>query len=314
MVAQAHDLVVEVALCEGFRFLVVDAAEFANLGVAAVVFPLPLAAEAHEGHDAEAVAEVVDGVVLAPDILEAHAVEAHVGHEAHLLADAFLRVLHEDVVCPAGGFDEHGPAVEVELPVALVCNLAGDGTDAEADALAVRRLAALLEGGGEVVKLGLAHLAGPPDAGLGNLLPHFHQLAFPGSEADGGAEAAAVILALEDAADGSGGAVDERGADDYGSLAEVRRVYLGLDIYVLHLHVGCGNQLHGTEDAHGLVYGTGVPVYVAVVKALVGSAVHPYGKGVDLLGDRSYIEFADDEDSGRSVCRRYAGAVDLDVC
>ena len=143
MVAEPHYLVLEIADGEGLGLGIVDAAKALVLGKAAVVLPLPLAAEAHEGHDAVAVAEVVDGVVLAPDVFKADAVEAHIGHHLHLGFQALRGVLHEDVVGPAGALDEHLLSVEDELAVTVGGDFALDAAKAEDDLAHVGNLFAL---------------------------------------------------------------------------------------------------------------------------------------------------------------------------
>ena len=78
----------EVAGCERLGLGGVDAAEALDLVVAAVVLPFPLAAESYQRKKAHLVAEVIDGVVLSPDVLETDAVEAHVAYIFKLCACA----------------------------------------------------------------------------------------------------------------------------------------------------------------------------------------------------------------------------------
>ena len=179
MVPQTDDLVAEVADGHVFGDRVVDAAVALRFLESAVVFPLPLAAEAHQGQDTQGVAEVVHGVVLAPDVFEADAVEAHVGHQTHLEGDALGSVLHEDVVGPAGGFHQNLLSVEPELTVTVLIHIAFDVPKAEGDVFLMGHCTAGDKSHVQMIQFRRPQLPGPPDTGIpdGLVYRHFFLLA-----------------------------------------------------------------------------------------------------------------------------------------
>ena len=207
VVAQAHHLVVEVADGHILGRGVVDAAVAAGFRKAAVVFPLPLAAEAHQGEDALLVAKVVHGVVQAPDVLEADAVEAHIGHQTYLEGQAFRRILHEQVVGPAGGLDEDGTAVEEKLPMPVCVHNALNITDTERHLLAVGDDSVFLKRHVHVVQLRGAHLARPPDAGVLHRFLHGERAFLAGGQGDGKGKAPALVRAAKRSLHGTRGTV-----------------------------------------------------------------------------------------------------------
>ena len=166
MVPKTDNLIVEIPRSQGLGSLVVDESVSLDFFPAAVLLPFPLAAPAHEGKDSQAVAQVIDGVVLAPDIFETDAVEAHVGHAAHLQVHALGGVLHEKVVRPAGGLDQHLASVQKEQAVTQAVHRTPDVPDAETDLFAVRGNTVFEEGDVHVVELRRTHFTGPPEAGV----------------------------------------------------------------------------------------------------------------------------------------------------
>ena len=319
MVVEADHLVVEIAGGEAFPGLADDAAVALDLVEAAIGLPFPVAAEADDGDETELVAEVVDGVVAAPDVLKADGVQAHVTDIDQLGAGLFGRILHEDVVRPAAGLEEDLLAVEDELAVTVLIDFAGDGAETEADApdMGIRRAGTAFAGADadrQVVELGLAEVVAPPDAGLVHRAADGDFLLLSCGEGNGLAVAAVVPDAHHRGVDGGVGAVDEGGLDGEGGLGEVLRVDFGDDEEVLDLDVRGLDQLDAADDAHALVDGTGVPVGIAGVEALGRGLVDRHLEGVEaLLGEGRDVKLADGEEAVGRVRRGDERAVEPDV-
>ena len=313
VVAQTDYLVMEITHGQGLGTGVVDAAIAVGLGQTAVVFPLPLAAPAHHGQNAHTVAEVVDFVILAPDILETDAVEPHVAHQVHLGLQALGRVLEQEIVRPAASLDKDLLAVQDKLTMTGGIHDALDFADAEVHTLLMAHLAALFKGNVQVIHLRRAHFTGPPDTGVIHRLYHFHQPAAARGNLHVGHKAAAVIDTFHLALHRFGAQVHQGGDNLQLGAGKVGRVHNGLHKYVLHLNVRGGNQTHGADDAHALVQGAGVPVGKAVVQVPFLGAAHRHFKGVGGLGKLRHVKLAHAEGAEGGVGRGYLNAVQFHV-
>ena len=306
MVVQAGDLVAEIREGEVLDLLAVDAAPVLDLGQAAVILPLPLAAEADEGHHAQLVAQVIDSVVLAPDVLEADEVHVHVHHVADLALDAFRRIAEEEVVRPAGALDEDVLAVQGHLAVAVLREAALDLADAEGGLVAVGDRAGFLHGNRERVQLRLAEVPAPPhagivdmqDIGLGRGQDELFQVA--GREGNRHTDRAVPKIQDDFRVDGTALLVLQTHAHAEVGRLEVFHVQVGDDIHVLDGHGTGGVQGDRAGDAHRLVQRAGVPVHEADVQvALLRAAQLDFQPVASLQQVRHVILPLDEHAEGR---------------
>ena len=314
MVAHPDELVVEILDREFLGLRRVDAAGLSYLRISAVTLPFPLAAPAHDGEQSETVAEVVDRAVLAPDVLEAHGVQVHVFNQLKLLESPLAGILHEDVVRPAGGFDEHRLAVQLEQAMAVFIQVALDVAKSETDLLAVGNLVAFRERDIEVVEFGLSQVAAPPDAGLDHGFVDGKGFSFARGERDCGLELAAFVDSAKGAFDGGGAVVHEGHFRSEGSFLEVFDIHFRLDEDVCDPDVRRADKLHLAPDSHAFVHGTRVPVHIAVVQALLGSLEHAHLEDVAGFRNLGDVVFADAEHTDGGVRRGDLLAVHPDVC
>ena len=306
MVVQADHLVAEIGESEVLDLLAVDAAVALDLGQAAVVLPLPLAAEAHKGHHAQLVTQVINRVVLAPDILEADEVHVHVHHIAHLLFDAFRRVAEEDVIRPAAALDEDVLAVQGHLTVAVRGEAALDLADAEGGLLAVGNRAGFLHGDRECIQFRLAEIPAPPytrildaqDAGLGGCQDELLQVS--GSEGHRHADRVSPEVQDDLRVDGTVLRIPQAHAHAKIGSLEGLHIQVRNDVHVLDGNGACGVQGDRTDDAHRLVQRTGVPVHEADVQvALLRAAQLDFQLVAAFQLARHVIGAADEDAEGR---------------
>ena len=136
---QTHHLVMEIAGSKFLRFKSIDATVTIHFRKAAVVLPLPLATETHEGKHAQAVTEVVHRIVLAPHVLEAYEVQVHILHVADLAGDGFGSIQKEDIISPASAFQQDVLPIEGKLAVTILSEPALDLAYSEGGFTCVRQ-------------------------------------------------------------------------------------------------------------------------------------------------------------------------------
>ena len=322
MVVQADHLVVEVGDGQVFRGRIVDAAVAVGLGKAAVVFPLPLAAPAHQGQQAFAVAQVIDGIVFPPDVLEADAVHIHVLDVLDLHRQGFGRVEQEDVVGPAGALDEDVTAVERKLAVVVPDQPAFDLPHAEADGPGVGQDAA----GGfhvnlQVVHFGAAHFPGPPHAGMAEMqLRRLFGRQGHGRDRVGGhdgrhLERTGILqVQVQECFDRMVFAVAQLDADFQVRLLAFGGLQLRDDEHVLDGKGARGVQGYRTDQAHALVERTGIPVHEAEVQVAPLRPAKPDFQLVAAVQQVLHVVAHAAEDAEGRVGRRDLRSVEEDVC
>ena len=319
VVAQPFDLVFEIGEGQVHGLRRGDAAEAIGLGQAAIVFPFPLAAPAHQGEDAVFVAHIVHVAVFAPDVFEADGVEVHIFHQADLPLDVFVGVAHKDVVGPAGALDQDLVAVEDELPVAVFVEVGVDVPDAEGDGVRIGIVTVLaLDIEIHMIQFGRTESGTPPQA---RIVDVEHRSVggrdddFPGflrRQPDGHREGSVFEAALEQRFRFPVRQVGEHGADGQVGGGEVF-LHLRTDEPVAHPDVAGDGEGHVAPKAHAFVDRTGVPVYVAHVEiALMG----PFQRDFQFVGPLDavgHVERVAVEDAESGVFCPEFRAVEADV-
>ena len=134
-------------------------------GLAEILLVLPVTAPADHHEDAVPVAKVVERRVLAPDALATDAVEIHVPDVLHLGLEGLGGVRQEQIVRPAGPFDEHLPAVDLEPAMPFRRPVVRHFADAEPDG---REASDICESttnrSSSSYNSGLAQIVRPPEA------------------------------------------------------------------------------------------------------------------------------------------------------
>ena len=144
-----------------------------------------------------------------------------------------------------------------------------------------------------MVEFRAAQLGRPPDAGILHVFGDGDHLRFTGGEAGGDAEFTSFISAFHGALDSLFAQVHQGDLGLKGCLGEIGRIYDGLHEDVLHLNVRGGDEGDGTDDAHALVHGTGVPVHVAGVEVSLLRTAEGDLEGVAGLDGTGDVEFPD---------------------
>ena len=166
MIVQSFHLVLEI--CHGKIDLIrlIDTAHIVNLRDAAITLPFPLTAPADKGKQTITVAQVIDCIVLAPDIFEADAIHIHIHHVLQLPVNAFVSIAEENVVSPARSLEQYVLAIESELPVTLFIESRRNLTYAESHFLVVRYPAFSLHSHIQSIEFRSSQVITPPHARL----------------------------------------------------------------------------------------------------------------------------------------------------
>ena len=239
------------------------------VGHAAVVLPLPLAAPAREREDAGPVAQVIDGVILAPDILETYAVEAHIRDHIYLVLDAPGGVAEEDVVGPSAAEQQEFAAVEPIGAVAVFIQAALYAAYPEGRLRLVAYVLAFFQAKLQAVHFGTAEVAAPPDARvldfqcLDFVGVQTQYAFFSGIQGDGDLEAEAFRFAVQDAAEGGVRKVAKPGADFQRGAVRFLGVIDGVHPQLVQRNFPAGDERDGAHDADTPVRRGRIPVHEA---------------------------------------------------
>ena len=215
---------------EGNILRIHNATIFLVDGFAKILSPLPLTAPTREHQQTITVAEVIDVLRSAPDVLEADAVEIHVAHIAHLQFIGLRRIAQEDIIRPTCTSDEHRFAIEHKPTEALRGIVILHLADTEGKLFIVSNLSIGHKLKRHVVKLGLAHVMAPPQTGILHMecleIAHAEIAHLMGSQRNGSRKLATIKLTTHLALDGFVSQVAEGGTNGEPSLIERLQIEL----------------------------------------------------------------------------------------